>query len=881
MNSLKSAVLLLVTLFCTNLSWANQVELDAVSSELEANRDDPILQMQYKMLLRKYGQDTNSSRRFRWGRNQSNLRLELSGGLGSAAASREFGRSMDLLTGQRAIEESLQLGSIGQNRDNQEQPQTVPVSDLKPVDIVSHPWEEMIGTREFTVPDISKRIPKDMLFVHMPKPVKFLELENILSDQNNVFGDVYRLGQSQGLKPKMMKRLGIPDADSLIHGVEEMAFVSVDLSFAPRTDYALIVKPKNALMEKGFDLIVAEDAIYKKVGDHLVIATTDQLLKQLESLDSSDSMASELDYHYALLEMEPNRDGLVYLSEAFIRKLTGPSYRINARRRNTVLNALESLQYAVFGYRRITGDWPTEITQMMDESYLAKDSVFELENYSIDQDGRVAHSVWGSIWQVTPVNQVSITAVTQSERENYERFSSGYQSFFREFFDPIAIAFTMSDQIYLHTLITPLIDNSDYRDLQQFISDQPKRLDTLFNPRRNGALLVAAGFSIDDLLLSTRRSRRVLQEAEGELDQAQRDALILQAEQEFARDILGEEPQPGERVLDFLGDEIFLGIGEKNSFTLSNIADIDVWFGVKLNNREKAEAFFRKIWQRFVRESSGFGAFGLSSTEPLSNEYNGQKYFMLPTGMINIFYIFYDDAFYVTISQLAMNRIIDGYGKGSEAGLGEAFERSFAHIGDTHNIAASVNLEQVSKFRMDQQMNVFGSTLSNQIRQHRLMLLEAMTLAKSLPNYDGTLENVAAYYRDLPVDFYGAEYVAQDGEVFLVGDGEGISLHETQGHQITRQLPNVLDQTYFDTTVRDEIAKFRGAGLGVSFIPEGLEVKLSIGNPNVAEPDERFSFDNTQSSDKTWNPVLFLVIGAVVLVVLLLFASGRKTQRAD
>ena len=388
-------------------------------------------------------------------------------------------------------------------------------------------------------------------------------------------------------------------------GVEEIAFVSMDLSFAPRTDYALIAKPKNSLAEKGFELLVDEDAIYKKIQDYLVIATNVATLEKIEQLTPSDSMSAEADYHYTLLEMEPNRDGLVYLSESFIRKLTGPHYRLNARRRNTVLDALESLQYAVFAYRRITGQWPNGLSQMMDEGYLASQSVYEPETYTLQEGGRLVHDTWGSIWEVTPVDRVPITTITEAEKTNYERFSSGYQSFFREFFDPIGIAFTVSDQLYLHTLIMPLIDASEYRELQRFFSGETKVLDTLFTPKRTGALLLAGSISIDDMLMDIGARRH--RDPDVNLSDVDRAALIRKGEEEIAKDVLGEPLAPGERLFDFVGDEVFFGVGEDNSFSVSNIADIDVWLGVKLKDRQKAEAFFRRLWQRVVGEMRGGG----------------------------------------------------------------------------------------------------------------------------------------------------------------------------------------------------------------------------------------------------------------------------------
>ncbi len=883
----RGAVFVLALSFLAPIYAQDDEELQRVRNELSQDSANPILQMQLNMLSHAREEGARANNDWRWARTRTNLRNELLGAQPGGNNRSSFSSSATLLTGQRAIDESLQLGSIGVNRAGDDRSGAIPIDDIELVDIPSHPWNDMVAEQAVEVPAIAGLVPRDMLFVHVIHPAQFLELEKILEQQTDLLGDVYGLAGTADLKEKMMQRLGIPDVDAFVAAVDELAFVSDDLSFMPRTDYALVLKPVNAIAEKGFELVVSDQAIYRKVGEHIVVATHEAIIDRIEHAAQNEeaAMASALDYHYALLKMEPQRDGLIYMSEAFIRKLTGPGYRINARRRNTVLDALETLQYSVFAYRRIHGEWPGSLDDMLEKNYIQVDAVYAPENYSIDSEGRIAHDTWGSLWSVVPVGQVPISTVSTTEKENYERFSAGYQSFFREFFDPVGIAYTISDQLYLHTLILPLIDNSDYRQLSEFFGGKTGVLSFLFEAERLGAVNLAGNFSIDNLLMQAGGRRRG-EALDGETEEARRTRLIRAAEEEISNELLNEELAEGERLLDFIGDEIFLGVGEKNSFSVSNIADIDVWFGLKLNDSARAEEFFKKLWTRFASEfgGRGMGMFQLSSTEPLSNEYNGQKYYMLPTGFVNVFYIFYEDAFYLTISQIAMNRIIDAQQDVGKADFSERLERGFAHVGAKHNIVAALDFEKVSSFEMGRDFNLWGQNINTQLAAHYNALREALTLAKSLPGYDGTLQNTKGYYLNLPEAFYGMQFEALDGTLYLVAGQERALLEDLAGDRRGEQLSALLAQTLPAERLRERISEFRSAVLGMSFFPDGLEVKLSIGNPNRLEADSRFAFAGPETSAggpaAKRTRAVAIALGVLLVVIFVVFVGRRRRQAA-
>ncbi len=555
----------------------------------EHSSRNPILQTQETMLLHKLGMlESRYSRTLA----DNGLSVELSGGFSSD--SRGFS-DMRLLTGERAIDESLQLGSIGSDRsDGSDQTSAdIPISDITSVSIPSHPWDEMLQGKTFSVPAIAKLAPKDMLFVHIQNAQDFLELEDTMISLSKAFGDLYTFGHMAELRPKMLRRLGIPNMDTFVSQIDEGGFVSADLSFTPRTDYALILKFKSTTAQSAFTALLGSSTLSETIQGYTVVATNASVLEEIQNATKSTSLSlsTQKDFHFALSSVEPNRDGMVYLSDAFIRKLTGPEYRINARRRNTALSTLKMLQYASFAYHRITGSWPDSLEHMRNERYISLDTVSEVAKYSVDAQGRVHHLDWGTVWEVTPVGQVEIPTVSETEKDLYERFLNEYQGYFQEFFDPVVIAFDIDEEITFHTVILPLIENSQYNWLKIFTGGMTSELSFISDPDRAGDVYFASHFAIDDLLAEL--GEQFLFSQPKEDSTLSEEEFIEIVEQEIAEEF-DIDLQPGERLLDFIGDEILVGINAE-SFQSNDAENIDAWLGIKVTDQEKAHMFFGKI----------------------------------------------------------------------------------------------------------------------------------------------------------------------------------------------------------------------------------------------------------------------------------------------
>ena len=437
----------------------------------------------------------------------SPLFLEFTGGRESGAnGSWGFTDSLNVLTGTKAIDETMQLGSMRWNggvQINNDISESINIAEIESLAVKSHPWEEMIKGQTPQIPSIFTLVPKDYFMVYFRDLEKFTELENTIIKISQPLEKIYSLQNTVDFKDKMFKRLGIKDIEILREFIDEAVMVSYDFDAYPNTDYALILKIKNSLLDEFIgDFVESPKGRHGSVGDYYVIATDENTYEAIAELGKNKdlSISESLDLKYTLSVLENDYDGFAFFSEDLVKKLTSPAYRINGRRRNIITNALETLQYIVFAYRDITGEWPGSLNQIVQEGYIAKDSIADIEDYTISEDGLVIHKDWNTIYDVTPISRVAIEKINSIEKDFYDNFRDGYEGYWVEYIDPIGTAITVGDQIRFHTIILPLIDESEYNWWKSFAAGDPISFKFISNPLTVSSFEIVSKFNIDDVL---------------------------------------------------------------------------------------------------------------------------------------------------------------------------------------------------------------------------------------------------------------------------------------------------------------------------------------------------------------------------------------------
>ena len=147
------------------------------------------------------------------------------------------------------------------------------------------------------------------------------------------------------------------------------------------------------------------------------------------------------------------------LTDATIRRWSSPQWRIANSRRTKVASALAELQARhldeLVGGKVKPGPIQTD---------LSLPDAGEIQMTS----GGVASWAFGTLDFLTPIAEIPLAKVTQAEADAYNRWRNGYQQNWRQFFDPIAVRFSVTARrLSAEVTVMPLIGGTDYR---QFIN---------------------------------------------------------------------------------------------------------------------------------------------------------------------------------------------------------------------------------------------------------------------------------------------------------------------------------------------------------------------------------------------------------------------------
>lgn len=836
-------------------------------------------------------------------------------------SSSNLGEGIDLLTGSRAIKESLQLGSIGQNRNTIiPEGKTIPISQVTKLQIKSHPWEALLKGKTADIPEIFSLAPKDYLAFYIKNFDNFADVESLAERENGAMSSLYNTDNLKKYKEQMIQKLGVKDSELARKAISEGLFIWYD--FDQRSESALILKLKSDFLDSFASKFISAPADrHGKIGDYYVVASSASLFKYIDQTrnNSSASLKSAGDFKYVLATLEKEYDGLLFISEGFIQKLTSPEYRINSRRRNTTLTSLETLQYFSFAYRAITGRWPSSLSQMEAEGYLKPGTIADMYEYSMDGDGIVRHNAWGSIYDAAGIRSVAIDNVAPSEKTLYDSFRTGYESYWREFIDPVGITILAGDKIKFHTIILPLIDESQYNWLKTVTGGEPKQFDFLLKPDRSSVAQFISKLNVDEIIYEIYKAEGKYGDADYnncvddyyknrshetgvpsksisdicKFKEKTRDDAIASSSQIVAKAIdMGDD----KKIFDFVGDEFTVFGGESMAFKLNDFSKADINIGIKLNNTEKAKKFMEHLYAYAAKYMGGMGGdsygsdmfglggfFKLDATTPLKNNYNGQDFYIIPIGFVNFYYTFLNDRFYLTISQNALNKLVDDSKKEkTEEGH---MKRLIDYIGDKNNaifIANGSKMEPWIKEYLSSQW--LSYTAQQELSSNISYYIEAILLAKTLPGDKNSLQGVEKYYRYIPKNWFDAEMYAKGGEPYLKVAGEEFNalkislgnsysyMRSTKTSTSSIPLKNITDK--FDVEKALATWKdFEDLGVGLSFTEDGLDIKAAINNPANKNIDSRVPAIQPTSINIDKKVLEYGLYGGGALIVILIIGG--------
>jgi hypothetical protein len=230
------------------------------------------------------------------------------------------------------------------------------------------------------------------------------------------------------------------------------------------------------------------------------LAALQRILEAIEGKDATGKKVRRLgdtnEFAYIRTLLPPGakeEDGLIYLSDPFIRRQVGARVKLTEYRRLRCYNHLRMIGHGSMMYRTEHGQAPESLKEMARAKCAPGTFGAGLlacpdgGKYSLSTDGNFGICTHhGHASFLKPCLETSPGMVTREEAEDYDAFLKDYNEYWRTYFDPIAIRIQVSPERYrLETIVLPLIDNSIYAGLAKFLGGKPEPLDNPPVPKGN------------------------------------------------------------------------------------------------------------------------------------------------------------------------------------------------------------------------------------------------------------------------------------------------------------------------------------------------------------------------------------------------------------
>ncbi|HEY0133196.1 MAG TPA: hypothetical protein VGB85_03925 [Nannocystis sp.] len=187
-------------------------------------------------------------------------------------------------------------------------------------------------------------------------------------------------------------------------------------------------------------------------------------------------LGDEPDLKYMLARDPGTHQAFVFLSDKFIAAVIGPQQKVLAARRQLALAELLTPGYAALLHGWLFGAAPASTDALVASGLLFADELKHRDGAAIAfAPGSAASSPWGRPSALTPlIDLPPVTQVSAAEKTAYENFVSGYQQYWKQFIDPVAIRIDVEDTgatsvAQIDVRILPLISATDYSEIEEIV----------------------------------------------------------------------------------------------------------------------------------------------------------------------------------------------------------------------------------------------------------------------------------------------------------------------------------------------------------------------------------------------------------------------------
>lgn len=424
-------------------------------------------------------------------------RAEVAGGRdpGRRPSRGELRETYSLFTGGRAVSENLQLDRVLRPGNAVQQPE-IPVDELEGISVAEMEWEELIEGAEPRKDPLARLIPADqhaLFFSSFSDMLKLMDeaeangtpVLRLLEPRSETARSRARYERQLCLRTGLMSRILGPQL------VRSVAFTGADPYLRTGADVAVLFEARepaalhNAIRARqtvaaaqpnvsavkqdvgGVECVGVRSpdrsvcSYLARIGDSVVVTNSPaQLRRIIETAGGKrEALASLPEYTFFRSRYERGSEeetGFLIVTDATIRRWCSARWRIGASRRTRMASLMAARQAR---HLRRVADGEGEKTLTPNTAPVPHPGEIRLGS------GGVRSSRYGTPEFLTPILELDIEKATPAEAGAYRGWRRAYQRNFRQFFDPIAVRFSVRpESVGIDLTVMPIIEGSDYRE---------------------------------------------------------------------------------------------------------------------------------------------------------------------------------------------------------------------------------------------------------------------------------------------------------------------------------------------------------------------------------------------------------------------------------
>jgi hypothetical protein len=406
----------------------------------------------------------------------------------------------------------------------------VPLKELEGPDAKSQPWKQLLAARNPAVSLLSRSVPVDGWFIEVRSPGKaFAMLEQSREWTDYLATQTFADAADPRVVPRLLRQL-LLDVDpkqslDLGRAVGAIALTGGDLALDAGSDLTILAEVKDAalfrsVVDPAFDQAVKAGlkwvhgkhagVAYRGVtgadctirvylaeptpGLHVRSNSLPGLKRVLDVIAKKSGALGDSDEFRHVRTLMPlgaaEEDGILYLSDPYLRRMVSAPARLVERRRAVGLSHLRLIGHAAELYATQFGKKPASLRDIEKSGLSPIFNVGPFASpfggaYSLSADGLVGVcSILGTVDAPTPISELPHSDATPQEAKLYREFAK--ESSESKTFDPIVCRLGITPtKLRLETLVLAKTDDPVYKAMAEWLAGPPVRLDALPVPNKN------------------------------------------------------------------------------------------------------------------------------------------------------------------------------------------------------------------------------------------------------------------------------------------------------------------------------------------------------------------------------------------------------------